>query len=72
MYNFTHLDQLIKLLWMNHLKPGFEIMGNPSQYFNDFENGTQVYLWRDLVKSLAKHYIGKFENKFEKYMHLWH
>ncbi|XP_071947609.1 alpha-L-iduronidase-like isoform X2 [Antedon mediterranea] len=32
-------------------------MGNPSNVYNDFENKTQVYMWKDLVQTLAKRYI---------------
>ncbi|XP_035204478.1 alpha-L-iduronidase-like isoform X2 [Stegodyphus dumicola] len=56
-YNFSYLDELILILKRNNLQPGFELMGNPSNYFTDFENVTQVYIWRDLVKTLAAHYI---------------
>ena len=37
-----HLDRLVHLLWMHDLTPGLEIMGNPSGYFKDFYNMTQV------------------------------
>ena len=59
-YNYSLLDTLIQTLWQNGLKPGFEIMGNPSDFFTDFENKTQVYLWRDLIQEMAEHFIGKY------------
>ena len=34
-------------------------MGNPSNFFSDFENATQVNLWRELVNGLARRYIGE-------------
>ena len=58
-YNFTYLDQLVYEFWKNELFIGFELMGNPSNHFSDFENVTQVYFWKDLVRTLAKHYIGE-------------
>lgn len=58
-YNFSSLDELIQMLWENNLKPGFELMGNPSNYFSDFENITQVYMWKNMIKAIAEHYIGK-------------
>ena len=58
-YNFEDLDVLIDQLWQLRLKPGLEIMGNPSNFFTDFENKTQVYLWRDLVHEIAARYVGK-------------
>ena len=42
------------------MKPGFELMGNPSAFFSDFENRTQVEGWRRLVGMIGKRYIGKF------------
>ncbi|XP_077418309.1 alpha-L-iduronidase isoform X1 [Vanacampus margaritifer] len=59
-YNFTKLDQLINLLWINGLRPGFELMGSVSNYFTDFEDKAQVFKWRDLVYLIAKRYIEKY------------
>ncbi|XP_077378095.1 alpha-L-iduronidase isoform X1 [Festucalex cinctus] len=59
-YNFTKLDQLIDLLWINGLRPGFELMGSVSNYFTDFEDKAQVFKWRDLVYLIAKRYIEKY------------
>ncbi|GFQ92728.1 alpha-L-iduronidase [Trichonephila clavata] len=59
-YDFNYLDQLVYMLWENGLRPGFELMGNPSGYFTDFENETQVYMWKDLIYRLASHYIDVF------------
>lgn len=59
-YDFTELDNLIGLLWSYGLKPGFELMGNPSGFFKDFDNSTQVYLWKDMVTQLALNYIDQF------------
>uniref|UniRef100_A0A8C6L9U4 Alpha-L-iduronidase n=1 Tax=Nothobranchius furzeri TaxID=105023 RepID=A0A8C6L9U4_NOTFU len=56
-YNFTKLDQLMDLLWVNGLQPGFELMGSVSNYFTDFENKSQVVEWRNLVYLIAKRYI---------------
>ncbi|KAK3104453.1 hypothetical protein FSP39_002381 [Pinctada imbricata] len=59
-YDFSKLDDLIGLLWERGLKPGFEIMGNPSGIFSDFENITQVYMWKDLVQQVAQNYVDQF------------
>lgn len=40
---------------------GFELMGNPSGYFPNFEDKEQVVRWRNLVTLLASRYIGKFQ-----------
>lgn len=55
-YNFTDLDQLLIRLKELRLKPGFELMGNPSKLFNDFENRTQLYEWKSLVKQMVTRY----------------
>ncbi|XP_032846411.2 alpha-L-iduronidase isoform X3 [Tyto alba] len=57
-YNFTALDSLMDRLWENKLIPGFELMGNPSGYFLDFEDKEQVVRWRNLITLLASRYIG--------------
>ncbi|NWU89531.1 IDUA iduronidase, partial [Upupa epops] len=59
-YNFTALDNLIDHLWENKLIPGFELMGNPSGYFSDFEDKEQVARWRNLVTLLANRYIDRY------------
>ncbi|XP_046367791.2 alpha-L-iduronidase-like [Haliotis rufescens] len=59
-YDFTDLDSLMDLLYVNGLKPGFEIMGNPSNLYTDLEHKTQVYMWRDMVQTIAQRYISKY------------
>ncbi|RWS07469.1 hypothetical protein B4U79_01656 [Dinothrombium tinctorium] len=59
-FNFTFLDQFIGLLRKNRLKPGFELMGNPSKIFNDFENDTQLRQFKALVSKLSSRYEKMF------------
>nr|XP_046242525.1 alpha-L-iduronidase [Scatophagus argus] len=59
-YDFTKLDQLIELLWINGLRPGFELMGSVSNFFTNFEDKSQVMEWRNLVYLIAKRYIDKY------------
>ncbi|XP_068762448.1 alpha-L-iduronidase-like isoform X1 [Montipora capricornis] len=59
-YNFTFLDHVMHLLIQNGLRPGFELMGNPSSFFTDFDDIKQIYAWRDLVANLANHLIELF------------
>ncbi|XP_055554617.1 alpha-L-iduronidase isoform X3 [Falco cherrug] len=59
-YNFTALDNLMDRLWENKLIPGFELMGNPSGYFFDFEDKEQVVRWRNLITLLANRYIDRY------------
>ncbi|CAM1329842.1 IDUA (predicted) [Pycnogonum litorale] len=59
-YDYGRLDKF--LLYMNsvRLRPGFELMGNPSSTFTDFEDPKQVREWRDFIGELARHYIDLF------------
>ncbi|KAK7097242.1 alpha-L-iduronidase-like [Littorina saxatilis] len=59
-YDFTSLDQLIDMIHVNGLKPGFEVMGSPSSIFTHMENKTQVYWFKDLVKQVAQRYISQY------------
>ncbi|XP_065838317.1 alpha-L-iduronidase-like [Oscarella lobularis] len=59
-YNFTHLDQFLDLLHENGLKPGFELMGNPSSRFTSFDDDSQVVEWKNLVEQLATRYIRRY------------
>nr|XP_027302242.2 alpha-L-iduronidase isoform X1 [Anas platyrhynchos] len=59
-YNFTALDNLMDLLWENKLIPGFELMGNPSGYFLNFEDKEQAVRWRNLITLLARRYIDRY------------
>ncbi|XP_028313276.1 alpha-L-iduronidase [Gouania willdenowi] len=59
-YDFTKLDQLIELLWVNGLQPGFELMGSVNNYFTDFEDKSQVVKWRNMIYLLSRRYIDMF------------
>lgn len=59
-YNFTLLDQMIDLLYENGFRPGFELMGNPSNIFTSFEDKSQVMNWKDLVTQTAQRYIDQY------------
>ncbi|KAK4292477.1 hypothetical protein Pmani_034764 [Petrolisthes manimaculis] len=59
-YNFSQLDTLLDHLYHHHLRPGFELMGNPGGIFTDLENDTQVIWWRDLVTQTAARYTGRY------------
>ncbi|CAD5116567.1 DgyrCDS5446 [Dimorphilus gyrociliatus] len=53
-------DSLMIILKDSGLQPGFELMGNPSGFYTNFENKTQVYFWADLIRQIASRYIHKF------------
>jgi len=48
------------MLHSHDLVPGFEMMGNPSGYFKDLENHSQIIAFADLAFQLASRYIGGF------------
>ena len=54
------LDQLLQRLWSRDLRPGFEVMGNPSSHFTDFEEADQVNLWREVVRAVVEHYVQRY------------
>lgn len=58
--NLTFLDQALDFLVKNNwLKPGFELMGNPSGYFTDFDDTKQIYDWMEMIRALGLHLIGQ-------------
>jgi hypothetical protein len=59
-YDWSALDTGLDVLVCNGLRPFFELMGNPSGYFTDYTDQTQVWAWRRLVKDLAEHYIDRY------------
>lgn len=59
-YNFTCLDNFIELLNSYDLYPIFEVMGNPSDHFSDFEDPAQVAQWKELIQELASRYINRY------------
>lgn len=59
-YNYNKLDDVIEFLFSQGMKPGFELMGSPSGFFDDFENKTQVYLWKDLILDMAQFFISEY------------
>ena len=54
-YDWSRLDHGLDVLVQNGLKPFFELMGNPSGYFTDFEDDAQLHAWKRLVHDLARH-----------------
>ena len=50
------------------LKPGFEIMGNPSNLFTDFDNATQLSRLSSLVGEIGRRYVDRFGLDYVK---LW-
>ncbi|WP_238193645.1 GH39 family glycosyl hydrolase [Methylobacterium frigidaeris] len=59
-YDWSLLDEALDTLVERGLRPMFELMGNPSNLFTDFDELGQVKSWRDLVTALAARYAARF------------
>jgi len=59
-YDWSQLDQALDFLVENDLKLFLELMGNPSNYFSDFEDARQVNEWREFVRDFAQRYIERY------------
>ncbi|RWS20635.1 hypothetical protein B4U80_02417, partial [Leptotrombidium deliense] len=65
-FDFSKLDELVKRLHQYRLKPGFELMGNPSNIFSNFSNATELHLFKRLVTELSSRYVSMFGIDFVK------
>ncbi len=72
-YDWSILDQAIDVLIENNLIPIFELMGNPSGYFNDMTDDIVAQVWRKFVRDLAVHYIDRYglDNVRQWYFETW-
>lgn len=59
-YDWSILDKALDVLIENQLVPIFELMGNPSGYFNDMTDDTVAQAWKQFVRDLALHYIDRY------------
>ena len=59
-FDWSLLDEGLDWLVRNHLKPFFEIMGNPGDHFTDFKDDRQLRQWKDMVTQLALHLQGRY------------
>ncbi|KAL0270146.1 UNVERIFIED_CONTAM: hypothetical protein PYX00_007642 [Menopon gallinae] len=65
-FDYRNLDELIDWLHQHRLVPGFELMGNPSNYFYDFR--TQADDWHLLIKQILSRYMDMYG---PMYMYDW-
>ncbi|TVR44728.1 MAG: hypothetical protein EA402_06195 [Planctomycetota bacterium] len=72
-YNWSRLDEGLDLMHENGLYPFFELMGNPGDWWTDFENPLQVHAWRRLIRDLAQHVVDRYgiETVREWYFETW-
>jgi L-iduronidase len=59
-YDWAELDAALDCLVANGLAPVFELMGNPSGFFDDFTDDAQLRAWRRLVGDLATRLVERY------------
>lgn len=59
-YDWTRLDQALDVIVNNGCIPFFELMGNPGNSFDDFNDDGQLHRWRDMVSDLAWHLLRRY------------
>ena len=59
-YRWELLDEALDVILKNGARPFFELMGNPSGYFSDFNDDRQLRQWKEMVSSLARHLIQRY------------
>ncbi|MGL4635340.1 MAG: GH39 family glycosyl hydrolase [Beijerinckiaceae bacterium] len=59
-YDWDVLDQALDVLVSKRFKPFFEIMGNPSDAFDNFDDMDQIRRWRDFTSEMAARYQVRF------------
>ena len=59
-YDWSKLDAAIDVLVGVGMKPFFELMGNPSGAFTDFNDADQLDAWRRVVTDLASHLASRY------------
>lgn len=59
-YDWSKLDEGFDALVDNRLTPFVELMGNPSGWFNDFNEPLQKMAWKRFVRDLALHLMERY------------
>jgi L-iduronidase len=59
-FDWRVLDEALDVMVSRGFKPFFEIMGNPSDIFDDFEDMEQIRRWRDLTSEMATRYRHRY------------
>lgn len=72
-YDWSDFDSGMDALINNRLRPIFEVMGNPSGYFSDFNNDGQLHSWRRMVRDVALHCMNRYgrEEVEQWYFETW-
>ena len=59
-YDWSLLDAAMDLVRQCGLKHFFELMGNPSRYFDNWRDDRKLHAWRRLVRDLARRYMERY------------
>ena len=59
-FRWELLDEALDVILKNGARPFFELMGNPSAYFSDFNDDRQLRQWKEMVSRLARHLIDRY------------
>ena len=72
-YDWSLLDHGLDVLIRNRLRPFFELMGNPGDYFTGYEDSAMLHQWRALVRELATRCISRYgrDEVREWYFETW-
>ena len=54
------------MLWKFDLLPGFELMGNPSDFFLDFSTQDELNMWYKLIRTMVRRYIQRYGEAWVK------
>jgi L-iduronidase len=59
-YDWSRLDAAIDVMLEHRIRPFFELMGNPSYIYSDFNDVAQAHRWRDFMSEMAQRYQARY------------
>lgn len=59
-YDWSLFDKAVDTMVEFGFKPIFEIMGNPSDVFTNFDEKDEILLWRDMIAEMTGRFIGRY------------
>ena len=65
-FDFSSLDLLLDQMWKFDLTPGFELMGNPSNFFQDFSSSVELSMWHKLLQTMVRRYFSRYGETWVK------
>lgn len=72
-YDWSRLDAAIDVMLEHRIRPFFELMGNPSYIYTDFNDVAQAHHWRDLMSEMVERYRARYgaEELRQWYFETW-